>query len=142
MIALLLCVIAVIVPPTLQAPVQLVNLPDDAVGPKNCKHVCSGVQKWDVPFGDGDYWIDSGTFPGKVWRGVDISACKFVSPPLITMTTSRASGGGGSGICPSLTVYIVDSTYVVVYSVNDATSSDMKKIHCNINWTASGFNCN
>jgi len=139
MIALLLCVIAVIVPPTLQGSVQVVNLPENAVGPEPCTHVCSGVQKWNVGV---FYWVDSSYYPGKVYRSVDISACGFVTPPVITVTTSRAGGAGYLGICPGLTVHDVSSTDFDVYSINDATSSDMKRIRCDINWTASGFNCN
>jgi hypothetical protein len=136
MIALLLCVIAVIVPPTLQGSVQVVNLPENPVGPENCTHVCSGVQKWNVGI---FYWVDSGWYSGKVYRSVDISACGFVSPPIITVTSS-----GGSGICPGLTVQSASiySTRFRVYSINDVTVSDMKRIHCDINWIASGFNCN
>ena len=136
----MLCVIAVIVPPTLQDSVQVVNLPENAVGPEPCTHVCSGVQKWDEAFGR-YYWDDSGAYPGKVWRLVDISACKFVSPPVITVTTVRATDGD-YGICPGLAVHDVSSTRFSVYSVNDATASDMRRIRCDINWTAAGFNCN
>jgi hypothetical protein len=134
--ALLLYVIAVSFPLTIQG-LQIVNLPKDPTnGPELCGHICSGVEKWSA----GNGWFNPfEAAQEKVAKVVNISACKFLSAPVVTVTTSNE--GSGHDVCPSLIVRRVHESSILVYSVDSATVKEMRRTRCDVHWIATGFIC-
>ena len=134
MISLLM--IAMMVAPALSSELKILDDPGGSTRPAPCALTCSGISRWDEADKTGKYeWKYSGEYEGKVYKIVEMSDCKFVSPPVITATT------GGKELCPSISLRHIWESQFYVYSVEDTTHDRMKTNKCYVHWSAFGYNC-
>ena len=127
--------LTMMVAPTLQSPLTILDTPDGGTHPAPCALTCSGIGRWDAT--RKNRWMDSTARPGKSYKRVYISGCNFVSDPVLTLTTISPQ----PGVCPSVTVSGIYSDYFSVFTVEDSTAAEMKSKKCNIHWIAVGYNC-
>ena len=127
--------LTMMVAPTLQSPLKILDTPDGGTHPAPCAQTCSGIGRWDAA-GDSMWW-DSGSYPGKAYKKVDISDCNFVSEPVAIATTSSS----WTADCPSVTTNSITSNYFYLYTVEYSTAAELKSKMCDIHWSAFGYNC-
>ena len=112
---------------TTGAGLSIVKMSDGKTYPEPCATICSGVH---------GNWRTSNNYPGKVYTKVDISACKFVSAPIVTATlnvplyASLTSGG--------VAVRQRYGTSFYAYVEGDISQADQG---WELMWSASGYNC-
>ena len=116
-----------------QADIKILNTPDGRIGPEPCVRVCSGVDK------NYSGWYDSDPNPGKVYKGINMSGCDFVSEPVVTAVSGN--GFNTFNLCPSFTVTYVHRDLFYLYSLSDFTKEKMNQHQCRVYWTATGFTC-
>ena len=129
-----LLLFAMVLVPALQSELKILDTPDGGIRPAPCAVTCSGVGRWDET-----EWYWKWMWDGsKVFKNINISGCKFVSPPTVVTATTR----GGSDCLP-VTVSYVSETQFDVYSVGDTTETvqKMEGGKCSVNWIATGYNC-
>ena len=122
--------LTMMVAPTLQSPLKILDTPGGGTRPDPCALTCSGIGRWN----ETGY---SGTHPGKVYLRVGTPGCNFVSRPVVKATTRSVV----SGDCPSVTFYTVTSNGLYFYTVKDATAAEMTSKKCDIHWIAVGYKC-
>ena len=127
------CLLMMLVTQTLSDQ-KILSLPGGQTGPAPCARTCSGVSSYKET---GAYkWITVGN--GKAYKRADIRECGFVSAPVVT---AILRGLGYTQFCPSIRVMYVSDTWLVFFTVEDATASNMIRYNCDVFWIATGYVC-
>ena len=134
---LMLPLLTMMVAPTLQSQLKILDTPSGSAGPASCALTCSGIGRWYETGNFNSLWTDSSDYPGKAYKKVAISGCNFRSYPVVTTTTRSFLRGD----CPSVTVKMISRDNFMVYTVEDSTVAEMKSKQCDIHWSAFGYNC-
>ena len=129
----LLVMIAVVLVPSLESELKILDTHDGGTGPAPCSLTCVGSGRRHSG------WVDSGSNPGYVFMMIEIEECNFVSAPVITTTTVTA--GSQLVVCPAVSVWHLSRTVFYVYSVEHTSAHRMELDECIVHWSAFGYNC-
>lgn len=96
--------------------------------------ICSGV----ALHSDTLYtWWDSSFYRGHVGKRVDIRACGFTTPAVVTVTARTRKGDNKT--CPGLFSGFMNEGGFNVYSVNEISAQDIRAVKCDVHWIVTGF---
>ena len=133
--------LTMMVAPTFQSPLKILDTPDGGTRPDPCALICFGIGRWNET---GYYqWVDSASlrnFPwrqGKAIKIIDISGCNFESRPVIKATIRSVEPGD----CPSVAYHWISNYFPFFFTIEDITGAEMKSKKCDIYWSAYGYDC-
>ena len=132
-----------LIPASQLTTLKILNTPDNlAPNSSDCLEavICSGVSLHQDPTHPIYSWWDSSFYRGRVGKRVDMTRCGFVSTAVVT-TTSRTREGD-SRSCPGLFTDHVNTASFNVYSVEELSAVEIRRIECDVHWIATGYsNC-
>ena len=130
---------------TQQSNLKIITTPGQ-LGPEPCACTCVGTTGRET-----SNWREMASSPGRVWIDVDITACGFLSTPVVTVTLEGA--GHHDYLVGTASIFgTSEATFRIILMGEVATAfnptplfkptvEDAKKFKWNVNWSAFGYDC-